>query len=211
MKYTLILLFFVITNSLSLGTFRDGLLIDPNTNKPFTGNLEVLNNDWGNDSVEFSKNYFEGVLHGLEKSYYKSGVLRSVGKFNMGLLEGDVIGYREDGSVYVVGHYFNGVKDGNILYLYPDGSRQIEMYYDKGKLQGVVKTWYENGNLMKEEPYEKGLLHGYLKTYYESGGVFEEIKYNYGTPKIMIRYREDGTIFDQKGFIEHDLVKEILI
>ena len=105
MKYTLIILFFVITNSLSLGTFKNGLLIDPNTNKPFTGNLEVLNNDWGNDSVEFSKDYFEGVLHGIEKSYYKSGVLRSVGKFNMGLLEGDVIGYREDGSVYVVGHY----------------------------------------------------------------------------------------------------------
>jgi len=27
----------------------------------------------------------------------------------------------------------------------------------------------------------------------------------------MIRYREDGTMFDQKGFINHDLVKEIII
>jgi len=211
MKYTLILLFFVITNSLGLGTFKNGLLIDQNTNQPYTGTLEILNNDWGNDSIEFSRQYYKGIINGIEKSYYKSGVLKSVGKFNEGLLDGSVTGYYENGSVRVVGHFYDGVKDGSVLYLYPDGSRQVEMYYDKGNLQGVVKTWYENGNLMKEEPYEKGLLHGHLKTYYESGGVFETVKYDFGTPKIMIRYREDGTMFDQKGFINHDLVKEIII
>lgn len=211
MKYTLILLLFVVTNSLSLGNFKNGLLIDPSTNKPFTGNLEIVNDDWGTDLVEFSKDYKNGVLHGLERTYYKSGKLKSVGKFNKGLLDGDVVGYYESGSVRVVGHFYDGVKDGSVSYLYPDGSIQMEMYYVKGDLNGVVKTWYENGNLMKEEPYDKGLLHGYLKTYYEDGGVFEEIKYDFGTPKIMIRYREDGTMFDQKGFINHDLVKEIII
>ena len=191
MKYTLILLFLVTTTSLSLGSFKNGLLIDPDTNKPYTGNLEIINVDWGTGLVEFSKDYKKGVLHGLEKTYYKSGVLKSVGKFNHGLLDGDVTGYYENGSVRVVGHFYNGIKD--------------------GKKEGLWKTWYENGNVMKEEPYKDDLLHGYLKTYYESGGIFEKIKYDYGTPKILIRYKEDGTIFDQKGFITDDSVKGVLI
>lgn len=186
MKYTLFLTYFFTVYVFGLGTFKDGLLVNPNTNKPFTGNLEIINNDWGTGLVEFSKDYKDGVLHGFEKTFYKSGKLKSVGKFN------------------------NGQLDGYITHYYPNGYRQVEMYYENGVLTGVVKTWYENSNLMREEPYEKGLLHGYVRTYYESGGVFEEVKYDFGTPKIMIRYREDGTIFDQKVFIEHSLVKGII-
>ncbi len=33
-------------------TFRNNLLINPNTNPPYTGNIEILNNDWGKDAVE---------------------------------------------------------------------------------------------------------------------------------------------------------------
>ena len=211
MKHTLLLLTLILTTAqANLGTFKDGKFIYPDTNKPYTGNLDVINNDWGVDAVEFNKDYVDGVLHGTEKTYYQSGKLKSIGHFTKGILDGVVTGYYKDGSVQVVGHFSNGIKDGSVLYYYPNGSKQVEMFYDNGKLQGTVKTWYENGNVMKSIPYSKGMVHGTLEIYYESGGVFEEVEYNFGTPKYMRTYLEDGTVADEKGFFDRKLIERIV-
>ena len=194
----------------NLGTYKHGELIYPETNKPYTGNLDVINNDWGKGAVEFNKNYVDGLLHGAEKTYYQSGKLKSIGYFTKGILDGVVTGYYKDGSVQVVGHFSNGIKDGGVLYYYPNGSKQVEMFYDNGKLQGTVKTWYENGNVMKSIPYSKGMVHGTLEIYYESGVVFEEVEYNFGTPKYMRTYLEDGTVTDEKGFFDRKLIDRIV-
>jgi antitoxin component YwqK of YwqJK toxin-antitoxin module len=69
------------------------LLINPNTNKPYTSNLDVINNDWGMDAVEFNKDYVDGVLHGTEKSYYQSGSIRSIGHFKRGVLVSYTMSY----------------------------------------------------------------------------------------------------------------------
>jgi len=47
--------------NVNLGTYKNGKFIYPDTNKPYTGNLDVLNNDWGVDAVEINKNYVDGV------------------------------------------------------------------------------------------------------------------------------------------------------
>jgi len=211
MKLTLLLLTLILsTAQANLGSYKNGKFIFPDTNKPYTGNLDVINNDWGKDAVEFSKDYVDGLLHGNEKVFYQSGKLKSIGHFTKGILDGVVTGYYKDGSVQVVGHFSNGIKDGGVLYYYPNGSKQVEMFYDNGKLQGTVKTWYENGNVMKSIPYSKGMVHGTLETYYESGGVFEEVEYNFGTPKYMRTYLEDGTVADEKGFFDRKLIERIV-
>ena len=123
MKY--ILLTFLLLTSLAqanLGTYKNGKFIYPDTDKPYTGNLDVINEDWGKDAVEFNKDYVDGVLHGTEKTYYQSGKLKSIGHFTKGILDGVVTGYYKDGSVQVVGHFSNGIKDGSVLYYYPNGS-----------------------------------------------------------------------------------------
>ena len=66
----------------NLSTYKHGKLINPDTNKPYTGNLEVANNDWGNDGVvstdttvglatgeyvKFSKDYVDGCYMALRK------------------------------------------------------------------------------------------------------------------------------------------------
>ena len=102
MKHTLLLLTLILTTAqANLGTFKDGRFIFPETNKPYTGNLDVINNDWGKDAVEFNKDYVDGVLHGTEKSYYQSGKLKSLGSFKRGILDGIVTGYYEDGTIQV--------------------------------------------------------------------------------------------------------------
>jgi len=212
MKYALLLLILILsTVQANPGSFdSEGRFIYPETNKPYTGNLDVINNDWGVDAVEFNKDYVDGVLHGTEKSYYQSGNIRSVGHFKRGVLEGIVTGYYEDGSIQVRAIYDNGVKQGRVIHYYPNGNKQLEAFYTDDKFDGVRSTWYENGKPMEVAPYSKGLLHGTGRTYYEAGGVFEEVQYNFGTPKYMRTYLEDGTVADEKGFFDRKLIERIV-
>ena len=103
MKHIFLLLILILsTVQANPGSFdSEGRFIYPETNKPFTGNLDVINNDWGVDAVEFNKDYVDGVLHGTEKSYYQSGKLKSLGSFKRGILDGIVTGYYEDGAIQV--------------------------------------------------------------------------------------------------------------
>ena len=77
-------------------------------------------------------------------------------------------------------------------------------------VDGVRTTWYENGKPMETMPYSKGLAHGTGRTYYETGGVFEEAKFKYGTPKVITIYNEDGSIAEQKGWIDNKIIKRIV-
>ncbi len=212
MKHTLLLLVLTLTTAQANfnTTFHNNLLLNPETNKPYTGNLDAINNDWGVDAVEFNKNYVDGLLHGAEKTYYQSGKLKSLGHFNKGVLGGTVELYYEDGSIQARVNFNNGIKQGRAISYYPDGSKQLEPLFVDGKLDGLHRTWYENGNVMKSIPYSKGMVHGTLETYYESGGVFEEVEFNFGTPKYMRTYLEDGTVADEKGFFDRKLIERIV-
>ena len=212
MKHIFLLLILILaTAQANLGSFdSNGKFIYPDTNKPFTGNLDVINNDWGVDAVEFNKDYVDGVLHGTEKSYYQSGNIRSVGHFKRGVLEGIVTGYYEDGSIQVRAIYDNGVKQGRVIHYYPNGNKQLEAFYTDDKFDGVRSTWYENGKPMETMPYSKGLAHGTGRTYYETGGVFEEAKFKYGTPKVMRVFTEDGKLSEQKGWIDKKIIERIV-
>jgi len=212
MKYILLLLALILTTAQANfdSTFRNNLLINPDTNQPFTGNLDVINNDWGKDAVEINKNYVNGVLHGTEKSYYQSGKLRSLGYFKRGILDGIVTGYYEDGTIQVRATYDNGIKQGRVIHYYPNGTKQVESFYTDDKFDGIRTTWYENGKPMEVTPYSKGLLHGTGRTYYESGGVFEEANFKYGTPKVITIYNEDGSVAEQKGWIDNKIIERIV-
>ncbi len=211
MKYLILALAILTsTSQANLGTFKDGKFIYSETNKPYTGNLDVINNDWGKDVVEINKNYVDGLLHGEEKSYYQSGRLKSVGGFKHGILDGIVTGYYEDGSIQVRAFYENGVKQGGVVFYYPNGNKQVEQIYNNGVLDGFYRTWYENGNIMELIPYSVGVVHGTLETYYEADGIFERVKYAYGAPKFMTIYNEDGSIAEQKGFIDKKVIESIV-
>ena len=212
MKYAL--LFFILTLNVAQAnvqaTYRNGLLINPSTNQPYTGTLETINNDWGKDSIEFSQEYAGGAMHGADKVFYKSGKLKTVGYFENGLLEGTTKIYFEDGSLMGSVDFKKHQKHGRGVRFYSNGVKQLERFFVNNKLEGVSKTWYDNGSLMKSEEYKDGMLHGTLKTYYESGGVFEEVEYNFGTPKYMRSYLEDGTVADEKGFFDRKLIERIV-
>jgi len=206
----LLLTLLLSTAQANFGTFKDGKFIYPGSSAPYTGSLEIFNEEWGDNVIEFSKDYVNGVLHGTESTYYQSGRLKSVGKFNQGKLDGVVMSYYEDGTIQVAGDFNDGTKQGRVIHYYFDGSKQLEQFYNNNELHGLHRAWYENGNLMKSIPYSKGLVHGMVEVFYETGGVFERIKYDYGTPKYITTYNEDGSVAEQKGWIDKKLIKRII-
>ena len=194
----------------NLGTYKNGKFIYPDTNKPYTGNLDVINNDWGKDAVEFNKDYVDGVLHGAEKVFYRSGKLKSVGYFNKGLIDGTTTLYYEDGALQAQVRFNNGMHEGRAVSYYPDGTKQSEQFYVTDKLYGLSRQWYDTGSLMISRDYSKGLLHGEVTTYYESGKVFEVTKFNYGTPKFKRTYNEDGSLAKEEGFFDRETINNII-
>ena len=194
----------------NLGTYKNGKFIYPDTNKPYTGNLDVINNDWGKDAVEFNKDYVDGALHGAEKVFYRSGKLKSVGYFNKGLIDGTTTLYYEDGSVQAQVRFNNGIREGRAVSYYPDGTKQSEQFYVADKLYVLSRQWFDTGSLMISRDYSKGLLHGEVTTYYESGKVFEVTKFNYGTPKYKRIYHEDGSLADEQGFLSKQVIDNII-
>ena len=213
MKLTLLLITLTLTSlaQADLGSFdKQGRFIYPETNKPYTGNLDVINNDWGKDAVEFNKDYVDGVLHGAEKVFYRSGKLKSVGYFNKGLIDGTTTLYYEDGSVQAEVNFSNGIREGRAVSYYPDGTKQSEQFYVADKLYGLSRQWFDTGSLMISRDYSKGLLHGEVTTYYESGKVFEVTKFNYGTPKYKRIYHEDGSLADEQGFLNRKIIDSII-
>ena len=213
MKLTLLLITLTLTSlaQADLGSFdKQGRFIYPDTNKPYTGNLDVINNDWGVDAVEFNKDYVDGVLHGAEKVFYRSGRLKSVGYFNKGLIDGTTTLYYEDGSVQAEVNFSNGIREGRAVSYYPDGTKQSEQFYVTDKLYGLSRQWFDTGSLMISRDYSQGLLHGEVTTYYESGRVFEVTKFNYGTPKSKFIYHEDGSLADEQGFLSKQVIDSII-
>ena len=213
MKLTLLLITLTLTSlaQADLGSFdKQGRFIYPETNKPYTGNLDVINNDWGKDAVEFNKDYVDGVLHGAEKVFYRSGKLKSVGYFNKGLIDGTTTLYYEDGSVQAQVRFNNGIREGRAVSYYPDGTKQSEQFYVADKLYGLSRQWFDTGSLMISRDYSKGLLHGEVTTYYESGKVFEVTKFNYGTPKFKRTYNEDGSLAKEEGFFDREKINKII-
>ena len=209
----LILIFLLLTSlaQANLGSFdKQGRFIYPETNKPYTGNLDVINNDWGKDAVEFNKDYVDGVLHGAEKVFYRSGKLKSVGYFNKGLIDGTTTLYYEDGSVQAEVNFSNGIREGRAVSYYPDGTKQSEQFYVTDKLYGLSRQWFDTGSLMISRDYSQGLLHGEVRIYYESGKVFEVTKFNYGTPKFKRTYNEDGSLAKEEGFFDRETINKII-
>ena len=211
MKHTLLLLALIIsTAQASLeATYRNNLLINPDTNQPFTGNLDVINNDWGKDAVEFNKDYVDGILHGTEKVFYRTGQLKSVAKYINGKVEGAAEFYYDDGTLKARIYIENGVNNGRGVSYYPNGFKSSEGFYFKGELQGLSRTWYEDGTLMTRGYYSHGKKDGLFTTYYEDGEVFEEMMYDHDTLEYKKVYRENGTLADRKGWLDNKIIERI--
>ena len=74
----------------------------------------------------------------------------------------------------------------------------------------ILKRRSRDQGRLGRQKTQKSLFLIVGKAYYETGGVFEEVDYQYGTPRFMRVYREDGTLADEKGFFDKEVIKRIV-
>jgi hypothetical protein len=166
------------------GKFAIHLELDPKTNLPFTGNIEVINNDW-NGAVEFSKDFVDGLMHGEEKVFYQSGTLKSIGHWSKGIINGLTEVYYEDGSLMIRINFIDGLREGKAVRYYSNGQLAVESYYKDDLLEGASTVWYESGKLMEQAVFNKGLKFSFQR-YKEDGSPYFDQKtiYNSNTGSL---------------------------
>ena len=84
------------------------------------------------------------------------------------------------------------------------------MLLGKCYLAEKINCVVTGGITFESTTYKQGLAHGIARTYWEEGDAFEEAKFKYGTPKYMIIYNEDGSISEQKGWIDKKIIERIV-
>ena len=194
MMKSIILLLSLLFNSValaSLNELKDGLLINSDTGQPYTGQVTLINKDWG--AVERSKHYVDGLLHGQEKSFYRSGKLRSVSSFKQGLLDGTTKVYYQNGVLRILIQAKKGIKEGRAINYHANGRVRIERFYKNDVIHGQERTWFGNGNPKTSKHYRHGVLVGQALSYYDNGRLFERIRIRDGSPLYKQLYKIDGT------------------
>lgn len=109
-----------------LHTKEDRLFLE---NNPFTGVLKKEDN-----GERKERSYTNGVLHGIQKEFYKNGNLQKVSMYTNGELNGRMIEY------------------------YPCGAKRLNANYSEGSIEGILEEWSNDGILILRKTYFKGKL-----------------------------------------------------
>lgn len=96
---------------------------------PFSG---VIKKEEDGGRVE--KSYCNGVLHGIQKSFYNNGQLKEVTM------------------------YTNGDENGRRIAYYSCGAKKLNATYCSGQIEGIYEEWDNNGVLIVRKTYFKGKL-----------------------------------------------------
>ncbi len=156
--------------------------------------------------------------HGLHKTWYQNGRVRSEENYEDGKLitgvyldkSGAVLGEIEKGtgvktifgepldesggSIRGTADYVDGLKHGTEV-LYRDHERRLkfsEAQYKEGKLHGVKTSWMSTGEKNLEEHYKDGRPHGKSTCWYKNGQIQSTKEYATGQLSASTMFYENG-------------------
>ena len=92
------------------------------------------------------------IYHGVSKSYYKNGQLKSEGNFK------------------------DNKQDGQWRWYYDNGQLKKKVYYKEGKEDGLSDFYYKNGQLKKKVNYKDDRPDGIPAGIWEGGSSRRQIK-----------------------------------
>lgn len=98
-------------------------------NSPYSGVLVKYEN-----STKIERNYLNGRLHGLQKSYFLNGQLSTITL------------------------YTDNVQNGRRIEYYECGSKKLNANYSYGDLDGISEEWCTGGILIMRKTFYKGKL-----------------------------------------------------
>ena len=135
--------------------------------------------------------YSEGCVKKTKEEYYGNGKFKAIYSYNeAGLLDGVVKKYYSTGVLKSEATYKNDVREGKFREYDQNGDLVVVANFKDDKLDGPVKNFYKNGKLRKEANFKDDKNEGMEKEYYEDGNLKQARNYAYD--KILFEACYDG-------------------
>lgn len=122
-----------------------------------------------NGSVKMRCGMKNNVPHGMCRTWYEDGTLKSKGEFLLGKKFGLWQDWFPNGVLKTYCHYWNGKLQGEIFLYYPDGQIQATGPATRGLRDGLWTFYYQNGNLKKTTKLRGELQVGHCNSFHPNG------------------------------------------
>lgn len=129
-----------------------------------------------------SGNYRQGVLHGIQTSYYENMQSKKSEEstFSNGVKDGPSRWFNTEGAVIAEYIYSNGMLQGEQKSFYNgEKVRTLETYLNNIQ-EGPSIEYFENGQIKINGQYKNGLKEGKWMEYDESGKLIKSVSYSKG-------------------------------
>ncbi|MCF8224967.1 MAG: hypothetical protein K9J30_03725 [Bacteroidales bacterium] len=152
-----------------------------NGNLEQTGNFINGRNDgkwmwyYPSGKIWREESYFNGYEDGYSVEYDQEGNIISEGSFINGEKDGKWV--HTVGDHKEVGKYIIGLREGEWIYYYENGKKKFEGNYTQGQLDGWQIYYYKNGNIQEEQYYESGIRERTWRKYDSEGNITIAITY----------------------------------
>jgi uncharacterized protein len=152
----------------------------------------------------FSQDTTVTVKNGLQKFYYKNGVVSSQGIMRNGQPDGYWRSYFENGKLKSEGNRKNYELDSVWIFYNEKGKRILDVSYKEGKKNGVKTTYLEQE--MVKEIFKNDIKDGYTRYFYRDGKIKLEIPFVKGMEQGLAKeYSPEGDIITlieyKRGFV----------
>jgi antitoxin component YwqK of YwqJK toxin-antitoxin module len=146
------------------------------------------------------------------KSYYESGVLKSMGKRQSGELDSIWEFYTDKGLMEKRTTYKNDLRNGIETTFDTEGKKLTEIFYESGIKSGEAKYFYPSGKIKQKVKFKDNKEEGKSLEYAEDGRIITEYTYRSGfvyAEEEINRYdRENQKTGIWKVFFDNGLVNE---
>ncbi len=146
-----------------------------------------------NQKTRYEGEYVNTEVNGPFKLFYFDGSIQVSKIYDKGLLHGEYTDYYYGGQVNTQGKYDMGKKTGTWKTHYPNGKLSKEEVFVNGEQHGVSKYYFTDGRIEKEVSYWNGEREGEFKRYSFDGQLVSIVFYNSDQP---VQYTYQGK--DQK-------------
>jgi antitoxin component YwqK of YwqJK toxin-antitoxin module len=107
---------------------------------------------------------YEGMIHGIFRSYYENGALHEVRQYKQNLSTGKHYGFWTNGNKQFDYVYFHDRKIGYMKRWYENGKPYLFLNYKEDKEEGLQQGWRENGKLFINYIAKEGYRYGLQET-----------------------------------------------
>ncbi|GHB76923.1 toxin-antitoxin system YwqK family antitoxin [Persicitalea jodogahamensis] len=128
--------------------------------EPFSG---FILKKYENGSVNSVGSYFQGMQHGVSKSFYPNGKLRDSRMYKENVSYGRHFGYWENGNRKFDFVYYNDKREGLQKQWYESGEQYAFLSFKDDREEGMQRAWRINGKPYINYEVKDGIRYGLQK------------------------------------------------